>query len=333
MPKAKKVLVLGASGAMGRYIMPLLAEAGHEIDAVSLWGDPVTGPNVRDIRMDAMDRDALRKLLKNHYDGIVNFMIYNTAQISLFLPLLLDSTEHHIFLSSYRVYDDKEVPIRETSPRIIDATDNVLLRDSDNYCIYKARGENVLAASGKKNWTIVRPAITYSLLRYQLVTLEGANTVGRAFAGKKTVLPVQAKEVAATMSWGGDVAAMIAKLLFNDRARGETYTVSTAEHHTWGEIAEYYHDICGLEAVWVDKEDYLRIIQPDPYTPANRWQLEYDRLFTRIMDNSKVLAATGMKQSELMPLYDGLKREIARCPRDYPFDVCERMDDYLAEKL
>ena len=39
------------------------------------------------------------------------------------------------------------------------------------------------------------------------------------------------------------------------------------------------------------------------------WQLRYDRMFNRIMDNSKILEVTGMKQSQLMPLYDGLKLE------------------------
>ena len=63
------------------------------------------------------------------------------------------------------------------------------LLNSDDYCIYKARGENLLFAMKRKNWTIVRPATTYSYLRYQLVTLEAADSVGRAFAGKPVVVP------------------------------------------------------------------------------------------------------------------------------------------------
>ena len=49
------------------------------------------------------------------------------------------------------------------------------------------------------------------------------------------------------------------------------------------------------------------------------------------MDNSKVLAATGLEQSELTKLYDGLKKEIARCPKDYPWRVNAAMDEYLAK--
>ena len=48
------------------------------------------------------------------------------------------------------------------------------------------------------------------------------------------------------------------------------------------------------------------------------------------MDNSKILAATGMKQEDLMPLYDGLKLEISRCPENHAWPVNKAMDEYLA---
>ena len=169
-------------------------------------------------------------------------------------------------------------------------------------------------------------------MRYQLVTLEAPNTVGRARAGKAVVVPEQAKNVQATMSWAGDVARMIAGLLFLDQARGETYTVSTSEHRTWGEIADYYKEICNLQSIWVDKEEYISILNSNPYSFGARWQLEYDRLFDRIIDNSKILAATGMTQAELMPLYDGLEHEISRCPADVEWPVNERMDSFLAAR-
>ena len=326
----KKVLVLGATGAMGQYLIPYLAEAGHTVDAVSLDETKSAWPNVKYIAANAKDKTFLKQLLTAGYDGIVDFMIYPTADLSYYLPLLLDHTGHYIYLSSYRIYDNKELPVRETSPRLLDTADNIILRNSDDYSIYKARGENIVRTFPKDRWTIIRPAITYSFMRYQLVTLEAPNTVGRAFAGKKTVVPESARNIQATMSWGGDVALMIAKLLFNEKALGEVFSVCTAEHHTWGEIADYYKDICGLESVWVDQEDYIRILNPDPNSRAVRWQLECDRLFDRIMDNSKVLAATGMKQESLKKLYDGLKYEISRCPKDCTWRVNTAMDEYLA---
>ena len=327
----KKVLVLGATGAMGQYLVPLLAGKGYQVDAVSLDQPKFQFPNVRNICGNAKEWGFLYELLQNRYDGIVDFLMYPTAESYMKLMSIPTMTDHYIYLSSYRVYDNKEIPIRETSPRLLDTADDPLLRLSDDYCIYKARGEEMLKLLPRKNWSIVRPAITYSLMRYQLVTLEAANTVGRAFAGKTTILPVQARDKQATMTWGGDVARMIAEILFNEQCLGEAYTVATSEHHTWGEIADYYHEICGLNSVWVDKELFRELGNHQLFknVPPN-WQLECDRLFDRVIDNSKILAATGMKQSDLKPLFDGLKMEIERCPKDYPWPVNTRFDEYLA---
>ncbi len=329
----RKVLVSGATGAMGQYLVPRLAELGYEVTGLTLDDAVSTAPNVRYLKKDAYDTESMLAFLRQEkFDGIVDFMIYNTAQNPRYLPMMLDHTDHYIYLSSYRAYSSQELPIRETSPLWLDCAEDLQYRHSDDYGIYKARGEQFVRTFPRKNWSIIRPAVTYSLMRYQLVTLEMPNTVARAKAGRKVVLPVQAKDFPATMTWAGDVAKMIAAILFNSNALGEDYSVCTAEHRTWGEIADYYKDICGLEAVWVDKEDYLKIIAPDPYLryPA-RWQLEYDRLQPRIMDNRKILDLCNLQQKDLMPLYDGLKYEIGRFPENLNLPSNERMDEYLKQ--
>lgn len=329
----KKVLVIGATGAMGRYIVPELVKLGYDVTGVGLEESAPWQNEARYIKGNAFDRDFAEDLLKEKYDGIVNFMDYRGEDFKEWYELYLDNTEHYIFLSSCRVYDDKEHPVRETSPRLLDSSDDEVLKTSNDYCISKARAEDILISSEYDNWTIVRPATTFSTMRLQLVTLEFDNAVGRALMGKKVVLPIQAKDKPATLSWGGDVARLIAGILFKDKAKRESYNVCSAESRTWEEIAEYYNRLIGLEAVWVDKEDYLKIIHPQ--VPCNvRWQLEYARLFRRITDNSKVLELTGIKQEEMMPLFDGLKLEIDNIPADFvPRDtpVGIRMDEYLKE--
>ena len=81
----------------------------------------------------------------------------------------------------------------------------------------------------------------------------------------------------------------------------------------------------------MDKEDYLKILSPELKLNV-RWQLEYARLFRRITDNSKILALTGLKQEDMMPMYDGLKLEIGNIPANYVHTDTEvglRMDEYL----
>ena len=335
----KKVLVLGASGAMGRYLVPLLAEKGYAVDAVSLDApDASADPaGVRRIQGNVKDGAFLASLLENRYDGIVDFMIYPTGELALKLPRMAASAGHYIYLSSYRVYDGKDVPVREDSRLLLDTADDAIIRFSDDYSVYKARGERILRALGRRNWTIVRPSITYSTYRFQLVTLEAPLVVGRADRGKEVVLPETARGVQGTMTWAGDNARFLAELLFNDKAIGEAFTLSTAEHHTWGEIADIYASLRGLKAVWAPEEDYLRILSPDPWNRWAAWQLRTDRLFDRVIDNAKVLAATGRSQSDLMPLAKGLETELARVPRDYAwFDWAngagDRMDAWLAAR-
>ena len=252
---SKKVLVLGSSGAMGQHLVPLLSEMGYYVTAVSLDDEKPCSDRVRCIKADAKDRATVEALLAEGYDGVVDFMVYWSDDFKDVYKLFLDNTARYIYFSTYRIYADEEHPIKETSPRLLEATTDEALRASNDYCIYKAKGEDLLLSSEYKNWTAVRPAITYSRMRYQLVTLEASNTVARARAGKAVVLPIDAKDKQATMSWAGDVAKMLARLLFNPAAYREIYSVTTSEHHTWGEIAEYYRELCGLRAVWVPKED------------------------------------------------------------------------------
>ncbi len=327
----KKVLVLGATGAMGRYLVPELVKLNYEVTGVGLEDTAPWEPVAKYVKGDAFDKVFLQELLKENFDGIVNFMCYGKYAFSDYYKLFLENTKHYIFLSSCRVYDDKEVPVKETSPRLWDTSEDEVLKASHDYCIHKAQDEDLLMASSYDNFTIVRPATTFSTMRLQLVTLEFKDSVARALMGKKVVLPIEAKDKPATLGWGGDVARMIAHVLFKDEAKREAYNVCSAEHRTWEEIAAYYHKLVGLEAVWVDKEDYLKILSPEGKINV-RWQLEYARMFRRITDNSKVLALTGLKQEDMMPMYDGLKLEIENIPKDYiPVDTAVglRMDEYL----
>ncbi len=330
----KKVLVLGGTGAMGIYLVPKLLERGFWVDIVSLDEKTSDNEKLKYIKANALDDNVLAELLKNKYDGIVDFMVYKNTSTT-FKPrmtMFLDNCEHYIYLSSYRIYANEDKVITEESPRLLEtATEPEFLAAKETeYSLYKAIGEDMLNNSKYSNYTIVRPAITYSSFRFQLTVLEAENVIGRMLQGKTLVLPESAMDKQATMSWAGDVAEMLARILFNEKCFGETYTVSTNEHHTWREIAEMYKRIGGLKYVTVDNDTFFKIYAQDKAYVV--WQLEYDRMYDRVIDNSKILRDTGMKQSELMILEDGLKYEFSRFPKDYKWNndsVYTRMDEYL----
>lgn len=331
----QKILVLGGTGAMGKYLVPRLAKKGYLVDVYSLDKAESDNPNVRYFQRNCTDIEVLREILAEGYDCIVDFLIYGSDSCTFEsrYKMLLDSTKHYVYLSTYRIYADMEHPVKETSPRIIDVVRDYKLLSTNDYCLHKAKGESLLRNSEYKNYTIVRPSITFSLFRYQLVTLEAPYTVGRALNGKKVLLPKGAAEKRATLTWAGDTAKFFEAVILNPKAYGETYSFTTHENYTWREMAEIYKDICGLEYEFIDDEDYLDILAgPGGNKDGLRFQLIYDREFDRNMDNSKILALAGMKPEDMTPLREALAYEISRIPKGYYTAEDEgnlRMDEYV----
>ena len=63
-----------------------------------------------------------------------------------------------------------------------------------------------------------------------------------------------------------------------------------------------------------------------------RSQVLYDLLAQRVIDNRKILAATGLKQEDFMPLKEGLRLELQAVDKGYPFahfEENDRMDAWL----
>ena len=331
----KKVLVLGARGAMGVHLVPELIKDGWRVDAV----DRETGEALENVNYtvaNALDDDWLFDFLEgSHYDAIIDFMLYfGKDSFEKRYKKLLDSTDHYIFLSSYRIYADREHPVKETSPRLLEAvSDPEFLADCDKeYGLYKAQEENILNSSGYKNYTILRPTMVYSTRRYQLVGLEACTFLRRVVQGKKVVLPEKARKLHAALIWSGDVAKMITALLNNEKAMGETFTICNGEENSWEEVAELYKTLVGLDYEFIDTDEYLTIFK-DNITEYRKHI--YDRFYDRNMDPTKILTVTGIKKEDLTPLRVGLKKEISSLPKNYLWwenDIEKAMDKLVKEK-
>ena len=330
----KKILILGATGAMATYLIPELLGKGYTIDGVTIENVESDNENLTYITHDAKDMDFLEELMKNGYDAVVDFMIYNVLEdFKPYYKLFSENTEHYIYFSTYRVYAN-DSPLTENSKRLLDIDLPEDFITEREYSIYKAEEEDYLRASDYRNFTIIRPAITYSKRRLQLTTLEASVLAYRMLTGKTVILPESAMDKQATMTWAGDVAKMLSAIILNPNAYGETYTVSTAEHMTWREIAEIYKEVGGLKYITVDDDTYIYLVAGDgDWAKYARQQLLYDRCYDRIVDNSKILALMGAKQEDLIPLYEGIKKEFSQmtvekigCNKI----INSRMDEYLA---
>ncbi|MFR8832168.1 MAG: hypothetical protein ACLVHC_12530, partial [Eggerthella lenta] len=119
----------------------------------------------------------------------------------------------------------------------------------------------------------------------------------------------------ATMSGGGDVARMIAALVGNPQAYGESFTVSSSDHMSWSDVAETYRTVLPFDLVEVALSDYERI-----YGAA--YQIRYDRMCDRVIDNGKILRATGILEDSLVSMRDGLAGALRDfLATDSPFPV------------
>lgn len=298
-----KILILGGTGAMGIHVTKLLSGVGHRVFVTSRK-ERSSFENVEYLKGDAKDSTFLGKLLDQSWDAIIDFMIWSTEEFSANCQMFLASTKQYVFLSSYRVYADSSV-ITEESPRLLDVCDDKEYLATDEYALAKARCEDILVSSGLKNWTIVRPAITYDGSgRFQLGVHEANLWLWRALHGLSVPFPDTMLEKQATMTWGGDVARMIARLVGNSKAIAEIFTVSTSEHKSWTEIAEIYKKVVpSLEIASCKLDKFQR-------ERGGKYQIRYDRMFDRVVDNSKVLAAVALNQADLILLEDGLVSEL-----------------------
>lgn len=334
----KKVLIIGATGMMGTHIVPLLLEKGYAVDGVTLDDVKSNHPALRYIKTNANDESVLRELLKNGYDGIIDFLHYTDSNVfKARSHMFLEATKHYIFLSSYRVYADCTGVITEDFSRLTESyADDEYLIKNDIYGVRKCRCEDILNQSGKQNYTIVRPVVVYAESCLLLVTWKGRIIPYRAQKGGKLLLPIEAKDKYASIIYAGDIARFFAELLFNEKAFGQAYTFGSPEPITWGEMAEIYRELCGIEYEWIAGEEFAKMAtgNSQKIDSGMKFMLYYDRFFNRRVNVDKVLKDSGLKADMFISHKDGLKKCIDAYPKDYQPSDWEKsqvgfMDEYI----
>ena len=318
----KKVLLLGGTGAMGVYLSERLLH-NYEVYVTSrkrCSSCDDKGSAVVFVNGDAQDDDFLKHVIESiRPDGIVDFMTYTTEHFKGRVDWLLKGCEHYVFLSTYRVFAG-QVPLTERSPRLLDVCADADYLATDEYAMTKARQEDILRKSVMTNWTIIRPAITFSKARFQFGCLEAWKVCYRSLAGLPVIMPREMKDRQATLTWANDVSLMIERLLFNEKAYSEDFNVATSEHMTWREIGNIYANEIGMTVEECSLDEYIEVI-------GSRYQVMYDRMYDRIVDNSKVLATTGLSQKDLTPIALALARELQAFKKApyYPVFIVSRL--------
>ena len=289
-----KILALGATGAIGSQLIAALAPQEHEIHVTTRRSRASGGP-VRYIEGNAQDRAFLRGLLRQDWDVIVDFMVYDTPTFRDRVEALLGATGQYVFTSTARVFADSVTPLTERSPRLLDVSQDAAFLATDEYALTKARQEDMLRASGRSNWTITRPYITFGEGRLQLGTLEKEAWLHRALNGRSIVFCDALIDRWTTMTEGSDVARMIAALLGTPAALGEDFNLAGDQAITWREVLELYLE--ELEA-HLGIRPKVVLQTPDDFC---RWagsvpQVRYDRMYDRRFDPAKIGGLVNLAQ-------------------------------------
>lgn len=286
-----KVLVLGGTGAIGIHVVQLLREQ-EVVTYVTSRQKIESYDYLHYLQGDAKELTFLQECLQIHkWDAIVDFMVYNTQTFKERVGLLLNSTKQYVFFSSARVYADSEFPITETSPRLLDVSEDVDYLATDEYALTKARQEDILKNSEYKNYTIIRPYITYSENRLQLGVLEKEDWLYRALHGRTIVFSEDICKKITTLTYGYDVSSAIAELVGNINALGETFhiTLNKQESCQWQYILNIYVEVLERHLGYKPKVSLQNLNDFLNMSPQiGKYQVLYDRLFDRYFDDSKI---------------------------------------------
>lgn len=273
------ILILGGTGAMGTFLVPILASEGHHIYVTSRRHHPPKD-NIVYLQGNAHELAFLTEVLKQKKWGcIVDFMQYSTKEFESRYQLLMQSTTQLVYISSSRVYAASLAKLTEDSPRLLESSKDYHFLKTDDYALAKARQEDILIHSGFPNYTIIRPYMTYFSNRLDLGFYPKELWLKRVMNGHKVLFPRTLLNKRTTLTYGNDVAKGIASIIGKNHAFGRIFHITNNNSLTWKEVLDIY--ITALQKHGIQCQ--VELINDDPCYDYINW---YDRQYNREFDNS-----------------------------------------------
>lgn len=282
-----KILLLGGTGAMGGDLTTILANQGQDVYVTTRRARQELS-SVHYFVGNAHNDEFLQQIFsKNSFDVIVDFMVYASEEFKGKCNFLLSSCKQYIFTSSSRVYAESITTINEDSARLLDVSNDKEYLMTDEYALSKAREENILIQSKRKNWTIIRPYITFNRERLQLGVLEKEYWLYQALHDRTIIFSEDIASKSTTLTYGYDVARCIASIIGKSTTFGQIINLATSESHKWSEVFDLYIRVLEDE---LDRKVKYKIVKNSPNLnfPSEKWQVLYDRLYDRKFDTTKL---------------------------------------------
>ena len=244
-----KIVLTGATGFLGHYVLSALSDAGHSCLAFTRYppGCRELGmlPRVRVVRASAFDSEDLDRGLQDA-DAMINMV-----------GILNESGRKGKGFQRVHVelVDTLLEACRRNGVRRFLQVSAVGAGEGDShYLISKGQGEELIRAARDIDATIVRPSVIFG---------EGDSFFNRFASLLKLapVLPLACPDARMQPVWAADVAALIRCALADPDTRGETLIAVGPREYSLRELVEFTARTAGLKRRIVGLPDGLSKLQ------------------------------------------------------------------------
>jgi nucleoside-diphosphate-sugar epimerase len=292
-----KVLYIGGTGEISYSCVLESLALGHEVTVLNRGQTNQSLPDgVRQLNGDLDSPASYSGLGQEHFDSVCQFVAFEATRVERDIDYFSGRTDQYVFISTASAYA-KPIDRFERITEAHTAINNPFWE----YSRKKARMEASLLeahAGGRLPVTIVRPSHTY---RRRLPSALGGGdwTAQRILNGEPVIVHGDGTALW-TLTHASDFARPFARLLGNDRARGEAFHITGEGVHSWDEIVAAIGRAVGAtpHIVHVASDTLVG------YEPSWKGPLHGDKAPSTLFDNSKVASVAGPFATE-MSIDDG----------------------------
>ena len=317
-----KVLVIGGTGNISSAVVSRLLALKHEVTVLNRGLRPVRyDGKVEQLICDRKDRTAFEALLNGRvFDAAIDMVAYNVDDAKSTLKALKDSVGHFVFTSTVATYKRPfaAVPIKEDFKQY----DTPIFP----YGFEKAKMENYLREEMTNgiNITIIRPSLTYGIGCKNIgVMRNNYGIIKRIRSGKRII---QFGDGTNPWAWtfAPDIAKAYAGVLCREKCFGQSYHVTSDDHHIWDDLYLTFGKIIGIEPKLVHvSTEMLMAAAPEVFL-----HVQQEKMYCGIFDNSKIKA--DVPEFKCDNTLEGMLREITNW---YESDENARIIDTKLDEL
>ncbi len=305
-----KIVLLGATGFLGRHLLPALSAAGHHCKVLSRYA-----PGCRELsvipRVEIRQADVFRDdELGKHFNGA-------DAVINMVGILNESGRKGEGFRKAHVELTEKVISAcrKQGVPRLVQVSALHAGKGSSHYLVSKGEAEERIRSAKGLNSTIIQPSVIFG---------EGDSFFNRFAQLLKIapVMPLACPDSKLQPVWVGDVVAALTMCLDDPGTFGQTLIMVGPEEYTLRELVEFTACVMGRKRKIIGLSDALSRLQGrvmdfvpgKPFSSDNYRSLQTDN--TSVENSLWRFGISPRSIENTVPMYlggKGRQRRLDRC--------------------